>query len=263
MGEKKQNSTNDIYFKDYLKNKHSYKIDLTNLLIFILSNVTMVVFSIIIFSLISNGTINIKPKAYDKNEINSPIYIAAGEAVTSTTTSCVVANITTHAVHTTDVYVDTSTEAVLSTDITVTYGVVNTEKDPLNLRSRPSTDSEILIKIPKNSTVEIISEEADWLKIKYDNIEGYVSKQYILLSDSIEEAIVVDENNASNKRIGIVITENDPLNVRKSPSINSQKIGTVSKGGEVIIISEQGDWFEIEYGSGIGYVSKKYVSVQG
>lgn len=58
---------------------------------------------------------------------------------------------------------------------------------------------------------------------------------------------------------GTVNTEKDPLNVRKSPSANAEIIGQIEKGSTVTVYSESGDWYEIEYNGGAGYVSKKYI----
>lgn len=59
---------------------------------------------------------------------------------------------------------------------------------------------------------------------------------------------------------GTVNTEKDPLNVRKSPSIEAEIIGRIDKGSTVTVYSETDGWCEIEYNGGIGYVSKDYIS---
>lgn len=62
---------------------------------------------------------------------------------------------------------------------------------------------------------------------------------------------------------GTVNTEKDPLNVRKSPSVNAEIIGEIEKGSTVTVYSESGDWYEIEYNGGAGYVLKKYIKSKG
>lgn len=68
-------------------------------------------------------------------------------------------------------------------------------------------------------------------------------------------------NPSSLSTHGIVITQNDPLNVRKQPSADSEKIGEVAKGSTVTIIDTIGDWYQIDYGNQVGYVSQKYISI--
>lgn len=63
--------------------------------------------------------------------------------------------------------------------------------------------------------------------------------------------------------IGFVNTQNDPLNVRAEPSTMSKVIGEVQKGASVEITGSDDNWYQIRYGSQIGYVSKLYIIIQG
>ena len=132
------------------------------------------------------------------------------------------------------------------------YGTVNTVKDPLNVRKQPSVDSEKIGSVLKGTTITIIGETDEWYEIIYGDQVGYVSKLYIVLENETRLEVAVT---------GVVITKDDPLNVREQPNANSKILGTVPKGGTVSIISNDGEWYEIKYGSGNGYVSKKYVSL--
>lgn len=71
------------------------------------------------------------------------------------------------------------------------------------------------------------------------------------------ETTTVSENKI---KIGFVVTERDPLNVREDSNKNAKVIGTIPKGGEVSIISDSGEWYAIDYFGKIGYVSKSYIS---
>lgn len=250
-------SYDDIYFKHFLKSSHHSKIDIKNLLTLILTNIGMILIGFIVFSIISSDTISIKLNAYDKDNNSYPKVAANNNQHTDTSYS-------TTSIASTEKTQETAvstltTESTVSDSIEENYGIVNAPNDPLNARTLPSIKSEILTKIPKGTEITIISEEGDWFKVRYSNIEGYVSKQYVLLKN---DNITIEENDSQNTIIGIFITENDPLNVRLSPSIESQKIGTVPKGGQVSIIAENGDWYEIEYNNSTGFVSKKYIRLQ-
>ena len=43
--------------------------------------------------------------------------------------------------------------------------------------------------------------------------------------------------------------------------MQAKLLGTVPKDERVIITADNGEWYEIEYGNGKGYVSKKYVKI--
>lgn len=53
--------------------------------------------------------------------------------------------------------------------------------DQLNLRARPSTESDVLAKLSRNDRVELVpgTENGDWVKVKIANKTGYVSKTYL------------------------------------------------------------------------------------
>jgi len=82
-------------------------------------------------------------------------------------------------------------------------------------------------------------------------------KGYIYLNGSSNSS-----NNNSNNDYTIIKTSKvscSSLNVRSNPSLSSAVIGGVSKNQTVSIISESNGWSKIKYGSGIGYVSSKYL----
>ncbi len=58
-------------------------------------------------------------------------------------------------------------------------GIVNTEKDSLNVRKSPSKTAEIIGKLDKGTYVDVYSEENGWCEIRYEGKTGYVSKEFI------------------------------------------------------------------------------------
>ena len=50
---------------------------------------------------------------------------------------------------------------------------------PLNMRSKPDTESEIVTTIPKNMKVEILGATNGWYKVKYKDYTGFVYSSYI------------------------------------------------------------------------------------
>ena len=58
-----------------------------------------------------------------------------------------------------------------------------------------------------------------------------------------------------NVTVGTVKVSSSALLVRKGPGTEYAKIGSVSNGSTVVIVSKGSSWHEIEYGTGTGYVS--------
>ncbi len=56
------------------------------------------------------------------------------------------------------------------------YAVTTTN---LNLREKNTTNSTSLKVLNQGDTLEILSEDSNWSKVKFDNIEGYVSTEYL------------------------------------------------------------------------------------
>jgi murein DD-endopeptidase MepM/ murein hydrolase activator NlpD len=52
---------------------------------------------------------------------------------------------------------------------------------------------------------------------------------------------------------------NDPLNVRKGPSVQYTVVTSLKTGTIVELLKEEGDWSYIKYGSAVGYVNAKYL----
>lgn len=66
--------------------------------------------------------------------------------------------------------------------------------------------------------------------------------------------------NKAKASIGTVTTET--LNLRKEPSTSSVKLELLNEGDEVKIISEEGNWYKVQYKDKEGYVSKDYVAIE-
>ncbi len=132
-------------------------------------------------------------------------------------------------------------------------GTVNT--DELNLRDGASTTgTNVLVKIYKNSQLNILEEQGDWYKVKFENYEGYVSKQYVDKKQDSNTNTTSNENNTDNSEPKA--TENAIVYVL--PLINSSKIYELKKDEKVTIISEVGNWkyIQTDYISGWVLASK-------
>lgn len=52
---------------------------------------------------------------------------------------------------------------------------------------------------------------------------------------------------------------NSNLNIRQYASINSKKLGLISKGSKINVYGSYGNWYSVRYGKVWGYVNKNYV----
>ena len=69
---------------------------------------------------------------------------------------------------------------------------VVTQKDPLRVRKHPKT-GEILGHVPKGRIVEVLEEDGDWFNVRYNELEGYASGQYLERIDEEQDDPISDE----------------------------------------------------------------------
>ncbi len=131
--------------------------------------------------------------------------------------------------------------------LTSQAGIVSVTSGRLNVRKTASTSSTVLISLPNNSYVTLISTSGNWYYVEYaDGKYGYCHKNYIK-SDSGKTAKV--------------ITNSTALNVRSGAGISYSVKDSIPKGDIVIVLSTSGSWNKILYdGVKTGYVSSQYLS---
>lgn len=122
------------------------------------------------------------------------------------------------------------------------YGTVATET--LNVREGAKTDSAIVEQIGLGASVEIVSEQDDWLKlILEDDSRAYVKAEYI----NIHRALAV-------------VDVEGGLNVRDFPSTEmGGVIGQFKQGDEISVSYRVGDWYKVSQEGFEGFVYKDYV----
>lgn len=66
---------------------------------------------------------------------------------------------------------------------------------------------------------------------------------------------------ANTSKADTVRVTTETLNLREEPSTDSDIIALISIGEECNVISDEGDWYKVEYGEYTGYISKEYVEL--
>ena len=175
--------------------------------------------------------------------------------------------------------------ALRASNIYAAKGSVTT--DGVRVRKEPNTNSEIVTVLDKSAPVEIVEENGDWYKIKYDGAtgkyEGYMRKDFIKRQD--EETIpnttqtptpeptveptptqtVAPEPTpiASPEPTGEEIPKVDLLGEKKInseakvyviPTITASIKGTIPKDTTVTVQEVAGKFVYIKYNNGIGWI---------
>ena len=92
--------------------------------------------------------------------------------------------------------------------------------------------------------IKIVNNGNDEINIDREN------NKIVITVNPIEE----EETEEVTEIRGMVIST-DGLNIRQNPSVDSERIGVLEYGSEVIILEDCGDWYRIDN----GYIFKDYV----
>ena len=135
-------------------------------------------------------------------------------------------------------------------------GVANVESGNLNVRAVSSTDGKLVGKLPKDAACEVVETVDDWAHIKSGEVEGYVSKEFLLTGP---EARI-----RAMELVHTVATANtDGLNVRQEPNTTSEIVTQVGQGEEMEYVETGSDgWVKISIDGEDAYVSQDYVTVE-
>ena len=115
----------------------------------------------------------------------------------------------------------------------------------LNLRSEASIDAAVLATLDYGTQVDVLSTSDDgtWHKVTYNGMTGYMSGDYLQVTEEQLYGQVMD----------------GPLNIRSGPGTEHGTVGSLSTGAVVEIeelVGGYGGWYKIEQ----GYVSSDYVA---
>lgn len=117
----------------------------------------------------------------------------------------------------------------------------------LNLRVSPSTSASVISQLPKDTQVEVLETGDGWYKISIWGSTGWVSAQFLSVTDS------------SGRETGTI--SGNSVNVRTGPSTANDIIMAVVSGEKVSILEESNGWYKVEFTSGVvGWVRNDFVS---
>lgn len=128
--------------------------------------------------------------------------------------------------------------------------------DILNIRSEPTTESQIIGKLKKGTTIKILEEKNEWYRIILsDQKEGWVAGW--LVSKDEKQLEKDDNEKIEQKETEEFITVlYDGTNIRTGPSTSDQIVMRANNGNTFPIISTEGDWFKIKLPNNqIGYIA--------
>ncbi|MBO9129976.1 C40 family peptidase [Bacillus sp. 165] len=129
-----------------------------------------------------------------------------------------------------------------------TDGQYVVEASSLRIRTGPATNYPVIGGVVKGHILQVKAIEAGWYKVVHNGQTGYVSGDYV--------AFVKNEVVSTPQ---VYTVQASSLYVRSGAGTQFGAIGSVTSGKQVEVVGESGDWFQIKFNGGVGYISKAYV----
>ena len=169
-------------------------------------------------------------------------------------------------------------------------GIVYNVETGLLIRDNPSTNAKTLDSLLNGASVEVLGEEGNYYKVKYQDITGYVTKSYLKVYGEVPkteekkeeqkppetkteekkeekqpETKVENTTTETNTTSTTTATETkttssfkakllDKAKVYVLPLVNTTKIGEIEKDKEVTVISKTGNWCYVQSESINGWI---------
>ena len=127
----------------------------------------------------------------------------------------------------------------------------------LNIRSGAGIGYSIVGALYNGATVNIIEKVGDWYHINHNEVNGYVSAQYLQEVNANEPEQTPEPTPVS--KAGKVVNISSSLNIRSGAGTGHSIVGTLHNGAIVNIIEKSGDWYHINHNGVNGYVSAQYL----
>ncbi|OUB85373.1 peptidase M23 [Bacillus thuringiensis serovar medellin] len=146
-------------------------------------------------------------------------------------------------------------DAYVHKDYTIPNHVkVNTTT--LRIRTGPSTSHSTLGLVGEGEILQVIKETDGWYKIKYNNRDAYVSKDYVSVINSAGKSKKSTVDVSGSYTVNV-----SSLRIRTGPNVSHQVLGVLNKGQVVQVVGEVQDWYKIKFNGKVAYINKDYVSL--
>ena len=137
-----------------------------------------------------------------------------------------------------------------------TVYILSTNDAPVNMRTAPSKDSELLRTLETGTKVTSLGENGNWTQIRVDGEEGYVMT--IFVTETNPKAAAATKG----KTAYIKSSNSMPVNLRPAASRSGKVVAELVTGTKVTVLGTQGDWTQVRVdATGVtGYVMTTFVA---
>ncbi|NLW06572.1 MAG: SH3 domain-containing protein [Clostridia bacterium] len=167
---------------------------------------------------------------------------------------------------------DSNTRTVsISFEVNSASGMVRLTGNYVNIRTGPGTNYDIITTLPRGTMFKFLGEAAGWYQVQLpDGRQGWVSSEY---AQRVESDRPNDEQSGGVQQpgepeppdvsgppaigevppgqpLGLAVTGTKAVAIMAGPSPVEKQVGTAAAGSRLPIWQIEGNWWQVEYGSG-------------
>jgi cell wall-associated NlpC family hydrolase len=138
---------------------------------------------------------------------------------------------------------------------TIRVGV--TTEEGVNLRRGPATTFDVIAKLPRGTTLEMLNQQQDWYRVATARgTVGWIAAAYFSLKPANQKVAAPEQREVS----GMII--DDGVNLRAGPSTRHASHGKLNQETPVIVLAQQTGWYQVRSPRGtLGWVSSEFVAL--
>ena len=149
-----------------------------------------------------------------------------------------------------------STLLALTTAVSAATGTINATD--VKLRDNPTTSAKILDVLDKDTALNVLGTQGDWVEVKQGDVSGYVFGRYVTLTDTPVAAAVPSA--VANTEIMGTVNASD-VKFRKGPDTSFDVIRTVEKSTQVVVLKKLEQWQQVRLDGVEGYIFGQFITL--
>jgi uncharacterized protein YgiM (DUF1202 family) len=135
-------------------------------------------------------------------------------------------------------------------------GTIVNCKTAVNVRAKATSKSKLLGKAKKGETFPVLGRSGNWVRISFNDGEGFVFKTYICVTGTADDTPVEGKE-------GTIVNCKVAVNVREKATSKSKLLGTAKRGETFKVLATAGSWVKIRFDAKTdGYVFKTYIKIR-
>lgn len=128
-------------------------------------------------------------------------------------------------------------------------GAATVTASALYMRSSASTAGSVVTCLPRGTVVLVTDSDDGWYKVWYRGYEGWMSGDYLSLSDTKDSSF------------GTGTIKGTDVRVRSGASTSSSILGVEDSGKTMSVTGVSDNWYKVSYNGSTGYVHSNYMTL--